>query len=232
MIVASSSVPALGCDEWPGCTSGKDVFRAFMVEGASFAGAFDFPVLAPVHVRITRAVSFPEAMSSSADLSDVYVHFYTDDFRFERIWNSPSKYLPRLKTAAGVIEPDFSTCPNFPEALKVYNGYRNRACAYWLQRNGITVVPNVRCDVESSVYALAGLPNGSTIAIGSHGCIKQVGNRERFKASLKIAVDTLEPSNIIAFGSDGYDVFEYPRSRGIEVSVIPIERKSCCKERA
>ena len=230
--MASSIALAPGCDEWPGCTSGKDVFHAFMVEGASFAGAFDYPELAPVHVRITRAVSFPEAMSSSVDLSDAFVHFYTDDFRFERIWNCPSKYLPRLKTAAGVIEPDFSTCPNFPGALKIYNGYRNRACAYWLQRNGITVVPNVRCDVESSVYALSGVPHGSTIAIGSHGCIKQVGNRERFMASLKIAVDTLKPSNIIAFGSDGYGVFEYPRSLGIEVLVIPIGRTSCCKEHA
>ena len=40
--------------------------------------------------------------------------------------------------------PDFSTYQDFPEPLKVYNTYRMRAFGYWLTKNGIKVINNIR----------------------------------------------------------------------------------------
>jgi hypothetical protein len=146
-----------------------------------------------------------------------------DDFRFERFWNNPHKYLDKLKKFNAVIEPDFSTCPNFPMALKIYNMYRNRACAYWLQKNGVHVIPNIRCETDNFDWALEGIPKGGTIAIGSNGCIKKCFNRARFVASLKSAVNEIQPANIIVYGSDAFGVLDYPRSLGIKVDVFPSE---------
>jgi hypothetical protein len=211
-----------------------DDFHAFMVEGAKFMGLMDLPRLEPVHVDPQTLVSFPDAVGGECGSGDpgAFVHFYTDDFRFERFWKNPKKYLPRLLTYGGLIEPDFSTCVSFPAAVKAGNAYRNRACAYWLQCNGATVVPNVRIDELTKWYALAGIPHESTIAIGAHGCIKNVENRRRFVKSLKIAVDELCPSNIIVAGSDAYGVFDYPRELGIPVKVISIDgrQKSGARE--
>ena len=48
--------------------------------------------------------------------------------------------------------------------------------------------------------------------------MKNRANRRRFSDSLKFVVDNLSPSNIIVYGSDAYDAFEYPKSRGIPIS--------------
>ena len=203
--------------------SDKDVFHAFMVEGSSFEGPFDIPVLDSIQVDVKGLISFSEARSLKDADSSKFVHFFTDDGRFECFWNSPGRYIEKLKGFAGVIEPDFSTCPNFPEAIKIYNTYRNRACSRWLQNNGIKVIPNVRLDLNSVGYSLSGIPKKSTICIGSNGCIKNVKNRERFKESLHYVVDVLEPKNIIVYGSDAYGVFDYPRKMGIPISLFPNE---------
>lgn len=198
--------------------SDKDVFHSFMVKNAHFAGEFDMPCLDPVRTKAADLISFPEAMSAKCHEYGNFVHFFVDDFRFERLWNNPERYKDKLKMFAGVIEPDFSTCPNFPGAIKLYNAYRNRACARWMQDNGITVVPNVRIDYQSSEYLLPGIPHHSTIAIGAHGCIKNKANRRRFIDTLKLVVDKLKPSNILVYGSDAYGAFDYPRHLGIELS--------------
>lgn len=210
--------------------SDRDVFHSFMVRDARFAGEFDMPCLDPVQTGAKDLVPFPEAMSDKCRDHDKFVHFFVDDFRFERLWNNPGRYKERLKTFAGVIEPDFSTCSNFPGALKLYNAYRNRACARWMQDNGITVVPNVRIDYQSARYILPGIPHHSTIAIGAHGCIKNKANRRRFINTLKLVVDELSPSNILVYGSDAYGVFEYPKQKGIGLSFYSdhaFERYGC-----
>ena len=198
--------------------SDRDVFHAYMVKGAKFEGAFDMPTLGHVKVEAKGLIAFPDAMSARVVDENKFVHFFVDDWRFERFWNNPHKYLEKLKQYAGVIEPDFSTCSNFPEALKIWNTYRNRSCSRWLQDNGVIVVPNLRVEPDNADYSLAGIPRRSTIAIGANGCVKNRANRRRFSCSLKYAVDKLLPSNIIVYGSDAYDVFEYPKSRGIPIS--------------
>ncbi|MEI8083290.1 MAG: DUF4417 domain-containing protein, partial [Actinomycetes bacterium] len=35
--------------------------------------------------------------------------FYEDDYRFNRLWNDPERYIRRLARFAGVVSPDFST---------------------------------------------------------------------------------------------------------------------------
>ena len=55
-----------------------------------------------------------------------------------------------IKHFAGIITPDFSTYQDFPEAIKIHNTYRMRLYGYWLGKEGIAVINNVRWGTEET----------------------------------------------------------------------------------
>lgn len=79
----------------------RDVFNAFLVTLAYYAGIFEFPVIQPTHWIPNRLIAFSKAVSNTD--YDQWVHFYEDDYLFERIWRNPKKYLDLLKRYNGVI---------------------------------------------------------------------------------------------------------------------------------
>jgi len=204
----------------------RDVFHSWMVKGARFEGEFDMPCIEGTKEAPKGLVTFSEAMDSRCRDYECHVMFYEDDFRFERIWAQPHRYEERLKRFAGAISPDFSTCTDFPGALKVWNTYRDRAVGFWMQRLlRMHVIPNVRVEELTRTWALDGLPHGSIIAVGARACVKDRGDRALFTQGLKIAVDELEPSGIVWYGADAYGCSDYPRSLGIPVYVF--EGRGC-----
>lgn len=52
------------------------------------------------------------------------VHFFVDDYQFNRLWNAPDRYLDMLSGFTHVMSPDFSTYTDFPKAIQIYNHYR------------------------------------------------------------------------------------------------------------
>ena len=68
---------------------------------------------------------------------------------------------------------------------------------------------------------LDGIPHGSTVAIGARSCVKRVEDRRRFIEAVHLAVDTLEPSSIIWYGSSRFGVADYPMSLGIPMHFFP-----------
>lgn len=199
----------------------RDVFHAWMLEGAEYAGPLDMPRLAPVHVDPDRLVAFSDAMSPAWKDFDCVVHFFEDDCRIERFWSNPKAYIGKLSRFQGVIGLDYSVCYDFPVALKDYNHWRNSVCTYWMQRHLPCAVPQARC--EDGIYesVLAGFPKRSTIAIGARSMVRDVNDRAVLKKSVEHIVDFLEPSNLLWYGSDMYGVADYPRLKGIPVHVFP-----------
>lgn len=120
-----------------------------------------------------------------------------------------------------MISPDYSVCYDFPNAIKVNNTYRNLASGAWLQTQGLRTIPNVRCEPLNTKWSLASLPHNSTIAFGARSSIKRVEDRAMFVSMIKSAVDELQPSSIIWYGSDAYGTAGYPRSLGIPVHIFP-----------
>lgn len=199
----------------------RDVFHAYMVDGARFAGELDMPVVRGELLVPDRLVPFSEAMTRSCMDYRAHVHFFEDDSAFEKFWKSPARYMRKLSKFRGIIGPDFSTCRDFPVALKHWNGYRNQACTYYLDRCCDHVIPNVRCEVDDADTVLAGIPRGSLVAVGARSCVHRVDDRRAFVAALRAAVDILEPLGIVWYGSTAYGVTDYPRSLGIPVHVFP-----------
>lgn len=53
------------------------------------------------------------------------IHFFTQDYQFQRVWMKPDTYMPLLKKAACVLSPDFSLYTDMPVAMQIYNHYRS-----------------------------------------------------------------------------------------------------------
>lgn len=201
----------------------RDVFRLFLLEDAEYSKEHELPLVKAATIERchpTALIPFSVAMGSRCRDFDCTVHFFEDDFRYERFWNNPNKYLNKLQKFHSVIMPEFSTCLDFPEPLKMWNAYRNHALAAWLQKNGVLVIPNARHEPECD-FLLEALPTNSVIAICGRACVKDPTERRCFIRDVKTTVDTLKPTAIIYYGSDLYHVMDYPRSLGIPVWVYP-----------
>lgn len=194
-------------------------FRSFLVQGAEFVGKYDFPMLRPTAYTPTKAIPFDKIKSVSD--KNQWVHFYLDDYRFECLWNRPKQYLNLLRSFEGVITPDYSVFTYLPEAMQIWNTYRNRALAYWLQSHGVPIIPNVRWGLENSYdYCFDGIPKGGTVAVSTNGCLRSAENREWFRRGLEEMVRRLKPTAIVNYGSLSKGLYDAVFAQGIPVYPI------------
>lgn len=129
------------------------------------------------------------------------VHFYVDDYQFDRLWKTPWLYLQRLRRFRCVISPDFSLYVDMPLPMKMWNVYRNRLLAAWWQGEGLEVIPNVSwSDPDSYSYCFDGLPSHSVIAIGSMGANAHGLTRYLWLQGYRMAVELLAPTLILRYG--------------------------------
>ena len=134
----------------------KDVWNAFMLNGAAFTGN-DIPLCPTTAEQLpsdiitwdeAKAIYKKHRIKKEFNFKhDAFVCWYMDDYKFDSprgIWHDYNFALKVFRHFAGVITPDFSTYQDFPEPIKLYNTYRMRAFGYWLGKNGIAVINNVR----------------------------------------------------------------------------------------
>lgn len=200
----------------------RDVFHAFLVSDADYDGELEIPVIKPTYELPNRLISFSKAMHS--DDYDQWVHFYEDDGNFERIWNRPRYYLPKLKQFKGIITPDFSLYRDMPLVMQQWNTYRGKAIGHWFQSNGIEVLPNVRySDKRSYDFCCSGVPRQTPICIGSHGCLKNRKDRELFLEGLEFVIRRLHPPYIIFYGAVPNEVLQICKKENVKVIHFPSE---------
>lgn len=169
-------------------------------------GKYEVPAIAPVYdesLLECELVGFNYALTEKHP-EDKILHFFVDDYQFERVWNDPDKYIPILKRFKAVLAPDFSIYTDFPRAVNMFNHYRKHWCAAYWQKHGITVIPTI-CwgDKESFDWCLDGEPEGAIIATSCVGFRKGVDEHANDKPDswkeLDKAVDKLKPKAILLF---------------------------------
>jgi hypothetical protein len=125
------------------------------------------------------------------------LHFFTDDYRFECVWNRPEYYLNAIKGKV-VMSPDFSVYTDYNFYLQQWNFYRNRFIGSYYQENGLTVIPTITWADDSSFdWCFGGVEIGSTVAISTMGSSKF---SEEFSHGFDAMIDVLEPEKIICCG--------------------------------
>lgn len=132
---------------------------------------------------------------------DKAVHFFVDDYQFNRLWTNPDAYLEKLRRFQYVFAPDFSPYADFPKAVQVFNHFRKHWIGAYLQENGVRVIPTVTWSYPPSYdFCFDGEPKNSVVAISSVGCMKSKRNKQMLIDGYNEMVKRLEPSCIIFYG--------------------------------
>lgn len=175
-------------------------FNLHLVDAADCLGGV-WPAIEPCRKVPKRLTTY--YAKTAKDNPDAFCHFFIDDYRYERIWNHPERYLEVVRKYDGAIMPNFSTYHIMPLPMQYWNMYRNRALAFYWQQNGVDVIPLLQCgDPRTYDYAFEGLPVGGTYAVMNNGLMKDDENREFFYESLLIGVQAVRPDTLVCYGTE------------------------------
>jgi len=178
----------------------KDVFRAYLVEGASFTEGEEYPIIKSCNLIPENVIPFSK-INNVTDYNQV-VHFYEPDYKFECFGNKPRQYLKRLRKFKAVITPDFSVYRNMPLVVQRHQIYLNRAFGFWLQKNGISIIPNVRYgDERTYSFCFDGILPNSVISIGTHGNIKEKKDIQYNIKGISKTIERLKPKAVLIYGA-------------------------------
>ena len=134
---------------------------------------------------------------------NVGIHFYVDDYQFERVWNAPEKYIDVLAEYDCILSPDFSLYMDMPMPMKIWNVYRSRQIGAYYQSQGIRVIPTISwAEEETFEFCFQGIPKGSIVSVSTIG-VKQ--NSEALKIwedGMREMINRIDPSVILVYGGE------------------------------
>lgn len=192
-----------------------DGFRADLVKNATFDGLLEIPSIKKNEAIIIPKDTIPFSLMNQTKDYTEFVIFYEHDIKFADLLLATDEYIDQLSNFQGVISPDCSLYRDMPLVLQIANTYMSRAIGYYLQQQGIYVIPNVRWGDERSYttcelpekFAFLGLPKHSIVSIGTYGCIQSKINKHYFKEGLRAMLEELEPKVVIVYGSMPDSIF-------------------------
>lgn len=197
-----------------------DVFKAWMVEGATFEGKYEFPVIGSCGEMPNDMISFDNSISSKD--YQKWVHFYIHDTKFERLWHNPKNYLEKLQKYYGVITPDFSIYRDMPLGMQIWNTYRNRVVGYWLKNNSINIIPNVRWGDERTYdFCFDSIKHGSIVSVGTYGNVKHKLDRQFFLKGFIKMNEVISPKKVIIYGSVFKELEQFLNGENIDYKCFP-----------
>ena len=144
-------------------------------------------------------IGFNYAKSSSD--KNVGIHFYVDDYQFERVWNYPEKYIDILKEYECILTPDFSLYMDMPMAMKIWNVYRSRQIGAYYQHNGIAVIPTISwAEKETYKFCFEGIPEGSIVSVSTIGVKQDKNALQIWTDGMKEMIKRIKPTTILVYG--------------------------------
>ena len=198
-------------------TKEKLVEGILNLEKAQFngVGKYDIPEIMPVYElpKIKEWIGFNYVLSDTNPKGKA-VHFFIDDYQFERVWNNPDKYIDKLRQYVCVASPDFSPYGDMPLILQIYNHYRKHWVARYFQEHGVTVIPTIRCstDRRSLDWFLDGEPKESIVLYSSMWASMDDLFGVTMKKEWNKMIKTLNPKKVFVYG----DIMKYMEKSEIE----------------
>ena len=181
--------------------NGQDIFNWYKTPFEMEFTNKGFPILEPLKSlsiprRGLRTLPFNYALSNKD--KDYFVHFYIQDYLFNRIWNNPQRYIDVLKDYKGIVMPDFSLYYDMPLPLQQFNHYRNLWFARMCQINGILVIPSVNwSDSCSYSFCFDGIPHNSIVMLSTIGSVRKNDAKENFYTGVDKMIYRLNPEKNI-----------------------------------
>lgn len=170
-------------------------------------GLYDMPTLEPVDYTPKKMIGFNYARST--DEYDACIHFYLDDYQFERIWNRPRENLRLLRKFEACLTPNYSIYLDMPKAIKIWNTYRSRLLGQMMQDDGITVIPIVYWgDKDTWDFCFDGLPVGGTLSINNIRDKNETARRI-WDEGLAELIKRKQPKRILLYGNGVKESFDF-----------------------
>ena len=194
--------------------SKKSQFENFDLGLYEANNEYGIPDIKPLYEfdELTPFVSFNQIKSRKRH--ELGVHFFIDDYQFNRIWQRPKIYLNMLLKCRYVLTPDFSMFLDAPKAVNIFKHYQKQWVGRYLQDNGVNVIPSVLWTNNTSYsYCFAGIPKNAIIAVSSVGSQKNLLLKYMYKQGLEKAIEVLTPKLILFFG-------EIPKDITIDIPVV------------
>lgn len=164
-----------------------------------------------------RVIGFNEA-KTCAHPERVGLHFFLDDYQFERLWRAPGKYVNMLRAFPFVLGPDFSVYTDYPEPLQRWNHYRNQLLSAWLQHQGVRVIPTAGwAGPESFAWCFDGLPKGAPVAISTVGCLVHKQATQAFMDGFIELIRQTQPRRVIVYGKVTPEIELTARDAGVQI---------------
>ena len=199
--------------------------RVTLVETAFFDGDIEIP-----HIDAPDEIVIPQGMvpfsQRERDFSrDSFVCFYENDVNFREIITHTEDFVDDLKRFPGIITPDCSLYVDAPLVVQLIGIYLNRAVGYYLKKQGLYVIPNIRWGDERTFttemfrdkVAFLGVDKHSIVSIGTYGQIKSAESKRLFRDGLIAMLDELEPEVVLVYGSMPNSIFGGLESRTLFV---------------
>ena len=172
---------------------------------------FEIPLLLddnqPIHLELPFAPWGAEARYKK-DITTY--HFYTDDYRFDALFKNPIKLLE--SGCRAIVEPNCSIHDQTPTAFALFQIFKKRYLARYLQECGLQVWVDLNVSPRFEEYNALGVPKGYN-AFFTRGVTGWEATTERHWAMAK-RISGLEKPNMIVYGG-GRDMEAWCRERGI-----------------
>ncbi|MBR0315974.1 MAG: DUF4417 domain-containing protein [Synergistaceae bacterium] len=177
-----------------------DAYRLNEYDQSRTEGYYQIPTLESCHYIPEEIIGFNYARSTKD--KNCGVHFFIDDYQFERIWNSPQKIISRLSDFQCVFTPDFSLYLDMPMAMKIWNIYRSRLVGQMMQDAGLQVIPTLSwAEEETFNFCFDGLGQGGVVAVSTVGVATDEEAKDIWFSGMNCAIERLKPECILCYGS-------------------------------
>lgn len=131
------------------------------------------------------------------------IHFYIDDYQFERLWNYPEKYIDILKEYDCILSPDFSLYLDMPMPMKIWNVYRSRQIGAYYQSCGIKVIPTISwAEEETFDFCFQGIPENSIVSVSTVGVKEDKNALKIWHDGMNAMIEKIHPSDILVYGGE------------------------------
>ena len=162
-------------------------------------GKYNIPIIRKqkINVEDMELLSYCDAKTNDEANRHKTLHFFTYDWKFEKVYEQPDEEIEKLKQYKCVLSPDFSLFTNMPLALQIYSAFKNRWCgAYW-QSKGINVIPTVSWGDENTFdFCFDGIEKGSIVAVCTY---YRENCEEDFMLGYNEMIKRIEPSLVICY---------------------------------
>lgn len=177
----------------------NDSYNLGIVDLERSSEFWQMPIIKNDNYIPSDLIGFNYAKSSAN--KNTGIHFYIDDYQFERIWNNPDEYIDILKQYECIFSPDFSLYMDMPMPMKIWNIYRSRLIGQYYQSQGIKVIPTLSwAEKETFDFCFEGIPKGSIVSISTIGVKRSKEAMQVWKDGVDELIKRIEPSTILVYG--------------------------------